>query len=72
MLFRQEVAAAQAAQYLGSVRLQRPWSYAAVTSVALALALMLVAFATWGEVNRKARLSGVVVLRKGLRRMQPV
>ncbi len=34
MLFRQEVAAAQASQYLGSVRLQRPWSYAAVTIVA--------------------------------------
>jgi hypothetical protein len=34
MLFRQEVAAAQAAHYLGSVRLQRPWSYAAVNSVA--------------------------------------
>ena len=65
MLFRQEVATAQAAQYLGSVRLQRPWSYAAVTSVALALALMLVAFATWGEVNRKARLSGVVVPSQG-------
>ena len=65
MLFRQEVAAAQAAQYLGSVRLQRPWSYAAVTSVALALALMLVAFATWGEVNRKARLSGVVMPSQG-------
>ena len=65
MLFRREVAAAQAAQYLGSVRLQRPWSYAAVTSVALALALMLVAFATWGEVNRKARLSGVVVPSQG-------
>ena len=43
MLFRQEVAAAQAAQYLGSVRLQRPWSYAGVTGLALALALMLVA-----------------------------
>jgi membrane fusion protein len=65
MLFRQEVAAAQAAQYLGSVRLQRPWSYAAVTSAALALALMLVGFATWGEVNRKARLSGVVVPSQG-------
>ena len=37
MLFRQEVAAAQAAQYLGSVRLQRPWSYAAVTSVVFIL-----------------------------------
>jgi membrane fusion protein len=36
-----------------------------VTSVALALALMLVAFATWGEVNRKARLSGVVVPSQG-------
>jgi len=65
MLFRQEVAAAQAAQYLGSVRLQRPWSYAGVTGLALALAMMLVAFATWGEVNRKAHLSGVVVPSQG-------
>ncbi len=65
MLSRQEVAVAQAAQYLGSVRLQRPWSHAAVTSVALALALMLLAFATWGKVSRKARLSGVVVPSRG-------
>jgi hypothetical protein len=39
MVIRQEVATAQAAQYLGSVRLQRPWSYSAVTSVALVQAV---------------------------------
>ena len=65
MFFRQEVAAAQAAQYLGSVRLQRPWSYAAITSTAMAVGLMLAAFATWGEVNRKAHFSGIVVPSQG-------
>ena len=60
-LFRQEVHAAQAAQWLGSVRLHRPLSYTLVTGAALAMALALIAFAAWGEVNRKARLSGLLV-----------
>ena len=60
-LFREEVGAAQAANWLGSVRLHRPLSFAWVTTVALALAMALVAFAAWGDVNRKARLSGLLV-----------
>jgi len=60
-LFRDEVHQAQAAQWLGSVRLHRPLSFTVLTTVALGLALALVAFATWGEVNRKARLSGLLV-----------
>jgi membrane fusion protein len=36
-----------------------------VTGSALALALALVAFAAWGEVNRKARLTGLLVPTQG-------
>ena len=64
-LFREEVHAAQAAQWLGSVRLHRPLSFTLVTTTALAMALALVAFAAWGEVNRKARLSGLLVPSQG-------
>ena len=60
-LFREEVGAAQAAQWLGSVRLHRPWSFAVVTGSALFFAFALVAFAAWGDVNRKARLVGLLV-----------
>ena len=60
-LFRPEVSEAQAAQWMGSVRLHRPLSFSLVTGSALAIALALIAFATWGDVNRKARLSGLLV-----------
>lgn len=60
-LFRKEVADAQSAQWLGTVRLHRPLSFSLVTAIALGLALVLIAFAAWGEVNRKARLSGLLV-----------
>lgn len=60
-LFRPEVAQAQTAQWLGSVRLHRPLSFSVVTGSALGIALLLAAFATWGEVNRKAHLSGLLV-----------
>jgi membrane fusion protein len=64
-LFRDEVHQAQAAQWLGSVRLHRPLSFTLITTVALGIALSLAAFATWGEVNRKARLSGLLVPAQG-------
>ena len=60
-LFREEVHVAQTAQWLGSVRLVRPLSFSVVTGGAIAIALALVAFAAWGEVNRKAHLSGLLV-----------
>jgi len=60
-LFRPEVARAQSAQWLGTVRLHRPMSFSLMTGCALGLGLLLVAFATWGEVNRKAHLSGLLV-----------
>ncbi len=64
-LFREEVRAAQAAQWLGSVRLHRPLSFSLVTVITLAIGCALVAFAAWGEVNRKARLSGLLVPSQG-------
>ncbi len=64
-LFRDEVHAAQAAQWLGSVRLHQPLSFSLITACALGLALALVAFAAWGEVTRKARLSGLLVPTQG-------
>ena len=60
-LFREEVAAAQTAQWMGSVRLHRPLSFSLVTACAITIAAALIAFATWGEVNRKAHLSGLLV-----------
>ena len=60
-LFRPEVSEAQTAQWMGSVRLHRPLSFSLVTGSALAIALALIAFAAWGDVNRKARLSGLLV-----------
>lgn len=47
-LFRPEVAAAQTAQWLGSVRLHRPLFFTLVTGSALALVAALIAFTTWG------------------------
>ena len=64
-LFRKEVHQAQSAQWLGSVRVNRPLSYSVITAAALLMAGALVAFAAWGEVNRKARLTGLLVPSQG-------
>ena len=60
-LFREEVGAARSAQWLGSVSLHRPLSFALVTAASLFMACALVAFTAWGEVNRKSRLVGLLV-----------
>lgn len=65
-LFRAEVLQQRQAQWLGSIRIARPPSFAWVTGVALLLALALASFATWGEVTRKARLPGLLVPGAGL------
>lgn len=60
-LFRQEVLEAQRAQYLGGIRIGRNPRHASVAAVALLLAALLVAFAAWGQVTRKARIPGLLV-----------
>jgi membrane fusion protein len=65
-LFRHEVLQARQAQWLGSIRIARPPSFAWVTGVSLTLALMLIAFAVWGEVARKATVPGLLMPLGGL------
>jgi membrane fusion protein len=65
-LFRDEVFAARQTQWLGTIRIGRPPSFALVTGVALALAAALAAFAAWGEVTRKARLPGLLMPAAGV------
>ena len=65
-LFRPEVQLAQSAQWLGTVRLTRPLSFTTITLAALGIAALLAAFATWGEVNRKSKVSGLLVPQGGL------
>jgi membrane fusion protein len=64
-LFRPEVQAAQTAQWLGTVRITRPISFSAITLAALGMAGLLTAFATWGEVNRKSKVAGLLVAQGG-------
>ena len=59
-LFREEVLQAQSAQYLGSIRIGRRPSFAAVTAVSMVLGAALVAYAVCGEITRKARLPGIL------------
>ena len=59
--FRPEVFQAQTSQWLGVVRLHRPLSFGVITAASIGIALLTVTFATWGEVNRKARISGLLV-----------
>ena len=59
-LFREEVLQAKQANYLGTIRIGRNPSFAVVTAVAVLLAAAFVAFAVWGEVTRKARLTGLL------------
>jgi membrane fusion protein len=65
-LFRPEVLQTQQAQWLGSIQIVRPPSFAWVTGISLLVVLTLVAFSVWGEVARKARLPGMLVPAGGL------
>lgn len=65
-LFRPEVLRAQSGQWLGSIRIARPPSFAWVTGVALVLAAALIAFGIFGQVSRKARVPGLLLPSEGL------
>ena len=60
-LFRNQAVQAQTNTWLGTVRLTRPISFSVVTGCALACAGLLVAFTYFGEINRKATVTGMLV-----------
>lgn len=64
-LFRPEVQQAQSAQWLGVVRLTRPVGFAVIALAAVLIAGLLIAFSAWGEVNRKSKVSGLLVPQGG-------
>ncbi len=61
LLFRSEALEVQRNNFLGTIRIGRNPGFTVVACVALTLAGALVAFATWGQVTRKARLTGLLV-----------
>lgn len=61
LLFRSEALDAKRDQYLGTIRIGRNPSFTVVTVISIALAFALVAFAVWGQVTRKARLTGLLM-----------
>ena len=60
-LFRSEVLEARKSQYLGSIRIGHNPSLLFATIAAVLLGLALISYAIWGEVTRKAKLSGILV-----------
>jgi membrane fusion protein len=65
-LFRKEVMAARQAQWLGSIRIARPLSFSLMTGAALVVASVLIGYACWGEVTRKATVHGLLLPQGGL------
>lgn len=65
-LFRREALEARQAQWLGTIRIGRPLSFAVVTTAAVLMAAALIAFACWGEITRKVTVHGVLLPRGGL------
>jgi membrane fusion protein len=65
-LFRAEALKAQTASFLGAIRIGRAPGFAAAALGALLLGALLVAFAAWGKVTRKATLPGVLVPKQGM------
>lgn len=60
-LFRTRAIESQRDHFLGAIRIGRSPSFSLVTAVALLCATSLLAFAKWGQVTRKARLTGVLM-----------
>lgn len=59
-LFRKEVAEAKKLQWLGSIRIIRPFSFSIIVTGSIFIVLSLLAFSLLGEVTRRARLTGLI------------
>ena len=68
-LFRTESVEEQRRSGLGTIQLLRPVSFSALTGLAVAVALCVVAFLMLGEYTRKARVSGFLVPDRGVIRL---
>lgn len=68
-LFRPESEQARANAWLGRVVLTRPTSFAFLAACALAFAVALALFFTFGEYTRKARVSGILAPAQGVVRI---
>jgi membrane fusion protein len=60
-LFRSEVTAALGGNWMGAIRLAQPLSSWLVASIALTVAIALIAFLSLGSITKKARVTGVTV-----------
>ncbi|MBQ5940038.1 HlyD family secretion protein [Massilia sp. AB1] len=61
LLFRKEALEAKNDSLLGSIRVGRRLDFSLMTGISLALGAGLIAFCTFGEITRKAHVSGVLV-----------
>ncbi len=69
-LFRPEVLEARRELWLGSIHVARPPSFAWMTGVAVLISGLIVAFGIFGEFERKATLSGLLLPTSGLIQVQ--
>lgn len=65
-LFRKEVFDAQKVNWTGTIILTRPVSFTFLTCCALAVGLVLVAFAVWGEYTKRSTVKGQLIPQSGL------
>ena len=68
-LYRSEAVERQTTQWMGPVVVARPLSQSLFAGFALLVVLCIVAFVTWGEFTRKAKVNGWLVPQLGLVRV---
>lgn len=65
-LFRKEVLDANQTRWTGSIILSRPFSFTFLTVCALCIALVIVAFAIWGNYTKRSTVQGQLIPQSGL------
>jgi membrane fusion protein len=70
-LFRKEVLDNKRDTWLGDLILTRPTSFAALSTLFLAIALAVLGYLVWGEYTKKARATGYLVPEQGLIKIYP-
>lgn len=65
-LFRKEVLDANQTRWTGSIILSRPFSFTFLTVCAVCIALVIVAFAIWGNYTKRSTVQGQLIPQSGL------